>query len=83
MKLGKKDAFIEILMVCLNSLIFYKHPLYKKLALGWQIAKKFSGLNPFSLSNNRNYRLKMSGIFYCNNHYAVEFIMLLKGILSL
>ena len=27
-------------------LFFYKQPVYKQLALGWQIAKQLSGLNP-------------------------------------
>ena len=35
---------------------FYKQPVYKQLDLGWQIAKQLSGLNPLSLSNNKNYR---------------------------
>ena len=26
---------------------------YNQLALGWQIAKQLSGLNPLSLSNNK------------------------------
>ena len=30
-----------------THLVFYKYPVYKQLALGWQIAKQFSGLNPF------------------------------------
>ena len=60
-------------------LFFYKQPVNKKLSLEWQIAKQFSGLNFFSLSNNKNYGLKMSGVFYCNKHNAVEFIILLKG----
>ena len=29
--------------------IFYKQPVYKQLALGWQIAKKLSGLNSLLL----------------------------------
>ena len=44
-------------------IFFYKQPVFKQLALGWQIAKQLSGLNPFSLSNNKNYRLKKSGVF--------------------
>ena len=36
---------------------------YIQLALGWQIAKQSLGLNPFSLSINRNYKLKKSGVF--------------------
>ena len=47
--------------VCIYKItpgFFYKQPVYKQLALGWQIAKQLSGLNPFSLGNNKNYRLK-------------------------
>ena len=33
------------------------------MAPGWQIAKQLSGLNPLSLSNNENYRLKKSAVF--------------------
>ena len=40
--------------------------VYKKLALGWQIAKQLSGFNRLSISNNNNYRLKKSGGFFCN-----------------
>ena len=59
MKLRKKNAVIEILIVCLEYTFFiYKQPAYKQLALGWQITKQLSGLNLFSLSNNKNYRLK-------------------------
>ena len=46
------------------TLIFsYKQPVYKQLALGWQIAKQLLGLDPFSLRNRKNYRLKKSGVF--------------------
>ena len=41
---------------------FYKQPVYNQLALGWKIAKQLSGLNPLSLSNCKNYRLKKSGV---------------------
>ena len=44
-------------------LFFYKQRVYKQLVLGWKIAKQLSGVNPFSLSNNKNYRLKKSGVF--------------------
>ena len=47
----------------LLHLVFYKQPVYKQLALAWQIAKQLSGLNPLSLSNNKNYRLKKNGVF--------------------
>ena len=42
---------------------FYKQPVYKQLALGWQIAKQLSGIHPLSLTNNKNCRLKKSGVF--------------------
>ena len=64
-------------------LFFCKQPVYKKLALRWQIAKQILGLNLFSLNNNENYGLKTGGVFYCNKHNAIEFIMLLKGNLPL
>ena len=32
---------------------FYKQPVYKQPTLGSQIAKQLSGLNLFSLSNNK------------------------------
>ena len=38
-----------------SALLFYKQPVFKQLALGWQIAKQLLGLNPFSLSNNKNH----------------------------
>ena len=41
-------------------------PVYKKLTLGWQIAKQLSGFNRLSVSNNKDYRLKKSGGFFCN-----------------
>ena len=44
----------------LLHLVFYKQPVYKQLALAWQIAKQLSGLNPLSLSNNKNYSLKVT-----------------------
>ena len=42
---------------------FYKQPVFKQLALQWQIAKQHSWLSPFSLSNNKNYRLKKIGVY--------------------
>ena len=42
---------------------FYTKPVQKQLALKQQIAKQLSELNPFSLSNNKNYRLRKSGVF--------------------
>ena len=45
---------------------FYKQLVIKQLALGWQIAKQLSGLSPVSLSKKKNYRLRKSGVFFCN-----------------
>ena len=71
-------------MVYLDYTYFFcKQPVYKKLALRCQIAKKFSGLNLFLLSNNKICRLKTRGVFYCNKYNAIKFIMLLKGNLPL
>ena len=54
---------------------FYKHPVYKQLALGWQIAKQLSGLQPLPLSNKKNYRLKKSGFsLYDKGKIAVKSI---------
>ena len=47
-------------------LFFYKQQIFKLLALRCQIAKQLSGLNPLSLSNNKIYRLKKSGILPCD-----------------
>ena len=41
----------------------YKQTICKQQALGWQIAKQLLGLNPLSLSNNKNYKLSKSGVF--------------------
>ena len=46
----------------------YKQQDYEQLALGWQIAMQLSGLNPLSLSINKNYKLKKIGVFLCNKH---------------
>ena len=56
---------------CKCTYFFYKQPVYKQLALGWQIAKQLSRLNPLSLSNNKNYRLKESGVLLCNKRKIV------------
>ena len=47
----------------LLNLVFYKPSVYKQLALAWKIAKQLSGLNPLSLSNNKNYSLKKNSVF--------------------
>ena len=62
--LKKSSTFANLLMekpgIDLLHLVFYKQPVYKQLALAWQIAKQLSGLNPLSLSNNKNYSLKVT-----------------------
>ena len=51
-------------MICKEiHLFFYKQPGYKQLALEQQIAQQLSRLNPFSLSHNKKYRLRKSGVF--------------------
>ena len=42
--------------------LFYKQSVYKQLALGCQIAKQLSGLNPFSQSNNKDHSLRNSEV---------------------
>ena len=42
---------------------FYKQLVFKQPTLGQQIAKQLSGISLFSLSNNKYYRLKKSGVF--------------------
>ena len=42
----------------LLHLDFHKQPVYKKLALAWQLAIQLSGLKSLSLSNNKNYSFK-------------------------
>ena len=44
-------------------LFYFKQPVYEQLALRWQIAQQFSGLNSLSLNSNENYILKKSGVF--------------------
>ena len=40
--------------------------VYKQLAVGLKIVKQLSVLNPLSLSNNKNYRLRKNEVFLCN-----------------
>ena len=44
------------------NLFLHKQPVFKQLALGWQIAKHFSGLKLFPLSNNKNFKEQKSGV---------------------
>ena len=46
-------------------------PVYKQLALGWKITKQLSGVNHYSLSNNKNYRKRKFEFFLCNKHKVV------------
>ena len=52
-------------MICKEIHLFflYKQPGYKQLALKQKIAQQLSRLNPFSLSQNKKYRLKKSEVF--------------------
>ena len=62
--LKKSSTFANLLMgksdIDLVHLVFYKQPVYEQLALAWPIAKQLSGLNPLSLSNNKNYSLNVT-----------------------
>ena len=60
MRATKKILSLGSVYDCITLIFLYKRPVYKQLALGWQIAKQLSGLIPLSLSNNKNYRLKKS-----------------------
>ena len=66
--LKKSSTFANLLIEkrgidLLHLFFFYSQPVYKQLALAWRIAKQLSGLNPVSLSNNKNYRLKRNRVF--------------------
>ena len=53
-------------MTCKEIHLFffvYKQPGYKQLALKQQIAQQLSRLTHFSLSHNKKYRLRKSGVF--------------------
>ena len=53
----KNTEFNEEYHLKINTLGFFnKLPVCKQLALGKQIAKQLSGLNPLSLLSNKNYR---------------------------
>ena len=58
-----KQAIVEIFIIVH---LFYIQPVYKQLSFGCQITKQHSGLNPLSLSKNKNYRLKKAEFFLCN-----------------
>ena len=46
----------------LHLVFLYKPPVYKQLALHGKLLSNFQN-NPFSLSNNKNYKLKKNGVF--------------------
>ena len=57
--LWKFSLFAWLFFWCLQitnyyTYFFYKQPVYKSPALGWQIGKQLSGLSPLSLSNNKS-----------------------------
>ena len=51
--------------LCMH-LFSFEQPVYKQLALGCQIGKHLSGLNPLLLSNNKNFRLNKSFSYVIN-----------------
>ena len=70
-----------------NKLV-YTFFFYRQLALWRQIAEQLSGLSTFSLSNNKNYRLKKVEFFVCNKckitvkltmHHNTAFVKALLG----
>ena len=58
-------------LVNYTEFFFNEQPVYKQVALGWQIAKQLSGPNPVSLSNNKNYRYRKLEFFLCNKRKIV------------
>ena len=60
--LSFSENFLDRSKLQVTIIFLHKKPVYKELALRWQIAKQLSGLNPFLLSNNKNYRLNKSGV---------------------
>ena len=55
--------FFNVIHFFNKCLFFYKQTVYKQLAFTRKIAKQILRLNPFSLSNNKNYSLKKSRVF--------------------
>ena len=47
----------------LKLVVLKKQAVYKQLAHACEIANQLSGLNPLSLTNNKNYTLKKNGFF--------------------
>ena len=72
-----KSALYNEYICIMNTIFitrFYKQLVCKQLAFGWKIANQIVGLNPFSLSNNKNYRLSKRGDFplYLSQKYFWE-----------
>ena len=59
----KEILYIKLVNFCKYT--FHRNR-YTHLPLGWQIAKQLSGLNHFSLRNNKNDRLNRSFSFVIN-----------------
>ena len=47
----------------LLHLVFYKQPVYKQLALAWQIAKQLSGLQPPFTEQQQKLQIKEKSSF--------------------
>ena len=62
MKKKKKCSHRNLNGMFRLNLFLHKQPVFKQLALGWQIAKHFSGLKLFPLSNNKNFKEQKSGV---------------------
>ena len=56
-------SYKKIWKIKLHLYFFYPQLVYRQLALEWKISKQLWGLNPLSLSIDKNYRLKKSGVF--------------------
>ena len=63
-------------LVNYTEFFFNEQPVYKQVALGWQIAKQLSGPNPVSLSNNKNYRYRKLEFFLCNKRKIVVILII-------
>ena len=64
---SKKMEFFLTLVNGWNSL----NTVYRQVALGWQIAKQFSGPKPVLRSNNKNYRYRKLKFFLWNKRNIV------------
>ena len=60
---SKRLMYVQLTSCIYGVSFFYKQPVYKQRALGWQSDQQLSGLNLLSLSSNKIYRLHTSGVF--------------------